>query len=297
MLLSANLKNFSQIKAYTNTYQIVKNSYFFFTHSLVVIQTTSGFFFQGKQSFFEIFEARLDLEQKVQAFTLEPNLEKIVEAGIECTLALYQGKHKISNNLTPEEKLDLLRFTIFMTKNAKRINKLKKQLANPNLVKKPKNPKKNKTKIGDLPLLPPTVDALEQHLKRVYYQIREWIGSLNNHVNPLNPEDWGWKKVGDILQPVKMTQPMAPNSVFDVIICACQTGCEKNCSCRKSELECSPACVNCYGSSCKNTAAAHEEDEEETEMHILDVPAPVSECEDESDCDEISHQDEETADH
>ena len=265
-----------------------------FCHEFTGCDTTSGFFFQGKQSFFEIFEARPELQEKVQAFTLEPNLEKIIEAGIEGTLALYKGKQIISDGLTPAEKLHELRYTMFMTKNAKRIKKMKKELANPHLIKKQKNPKKNKPKVGDLPLLPPTVDVLEQHLKRVYYQIREWIGYFNNQVNPLNPEDWGWKKVGEILQPVKMTQPLAPNSVFDVIICACQTGCEKNCSCRKSGLECSPACVNCYGSSCKNTAEVHEEDNVEPEMHILDVPA--QESEDDSDVEENSNQVEETPD-
>ena len=62
----------------------------------------------GKKNFFEIFECRPDLQEQAKVFNCEPNWEKILEAGIQCTLALYKDKSKTSNNFTSIQKLYLL---------------------------------------------------------------------------------------------------------------------------------------------------------------------------------------------
>ena len=92
--------------------------------------------------------------------------------------------------------------------------------------------------------MPPTADTLGEHLKRVYFQVREWIGCILGQPNPLNPEEWGWKKIGNTLQPVKMTQLFAPEKVLNIVFCRCQTGCGVLCGCRKSVIGCSSTCVN-----------------------------------------------------
>jgi len=43
----------------------------------------------------------------------------------------------------------------------------------------------SKNKSGKLNLLPPTADAAEMHLLRVYYQVQKWLS------NDLNPTDCG----------------------------------------------------------------------------------------------------------
>lgn len=47
----------------------------------------------------------------------------------------------------------------------------------------------SKTKSVQIASLPPTEDAAQQHMKRVYLQIQYW---KNNSQIP--PENWGWKK-------------------------------------------------------------------------------------------------------
>jgi len=42
-----------------------------------------------------------------------------------------------------------------------------------------------KGKLAKLNLLPPTFEAAQQHLIRVYYQVQKWL------CNELNPLDWG----------------------------------------------------------------------------------------------------------
>ena len=67
-------------------------------------------------------------------------MEKIIEPGVECTVAVYQGKRILPNNLTPAQKIHELRFEIFMERNSSRIKIIKKAVEKP--VKSPTDLKK-----------------------------------------------------------------------------------------------------------------------------------------------------------
>lgn len=94
--------------------------------------------------------------------------------------------------------------------------------------------------------LPPTFAALQQHSLRAYHQIQAWRG------NVLQPEEWGWKKSGDILIPVLTTEAPAPSSILKLISCACKMGCGKRRGCFKVGLKCSVMCMNCHGQGCSD---------------------------------------------
>ncbi len=67
--------------------------------------------------------------------------------------------------------------------------------------------------------LPPTNDAAALHSKRTYHQVQVWRG------NNMAPEDWGWKACSVGLQPIRMTQPAAPEGLLKIIRCNCSGKC------------------------------------------------------------------------
>lgn len=226
--------------------------------------------------FFKIFNDREDLRQLVEDFYLEDDLSKIFEAGIQCTLALYKDNtFQIDGPLTSAEKFNQLRFIQFTSKTAKRVKEVNKLISNAHARKS----KKGKSQTIDIAMLPPTADALEQHLKRVYFQIRDWL-RVDERLPKLNPENWRWKKIGNLYVPVRMTKPFAPDEVLKVIFCACKKGCQLNCSCRKSGLQCTSACINCYGIRCTNILQEEIEENEDDNEHFHNSGSEnESECE------------------
>ena len=70
------------------------------------------------------------------------------------------------------------------------------------------------------------------------------------------PEDWGWKLTVGKLLPVRTDLPLAHASLLEMVRCNCRKDCSTHrCTCRKHGLECSPACGECKGHSCANSAA------------------------------------------
>ncbi|CAG4961221.1 unnamed protein product [Colias eurytheme] len=106
-----------------------------------------------------------------------------------------------------------------------------------------------------LSCLPPTSVAAHQHFFRVYYQVQVWLG-----YDQLDPTDWGWKLVNNILEPVQTLLPPAPEKLLNTIFCNCKKGCSANCGCKKVRLSCSLACTNCQGRSCSNIESQTMED-------------------------------------
>ena len=102
--------------------------------------------------------------------------------------------------------------------------------------------------------LPPTSDAAAFHSLRVFYQTQLWMGNTS-----LNPLDYGWQIVNEVLLPVKMTLPPAPEKLLQIVRCGCKTGCDsKKCSCRRHGLDCSSACKDCRGISCSNSQTLYD---------------------------------------
>lgn len=117
----------------------------------------------------------------------------------------------------------------------------------------------------------PTVDAIDEHTKRCYFQIQQWLGNEN-----IRATDWGWYVKGDSLLPVCMKKPPAPDELLKMIFCQCKKGCGALCGCRKVGLYCNSTCSGCSGEDCNNSPPVIEEDEDdidhdEDEIDDIDI--------------------------
>ncbi|WAR03769.1 hypothetical protein MAR_010327 [Mya arenaria] len=112
--------------------------------------------------------------------------------------------------------------------------------------------------------LPPTSAAAKYHSLRVYYQVQQWKGTVNN----LLPQDWGWKESDGLLFPVQTELPPAPQEHLQVIRCSCKTDCSNlRCTCKKHNIECSVVCSKCKGSGCANSFQETECENSEFDDH------------------------------
>ena len=94
--------------------------------------------------------------------------------------------------------------------------------------------------------LPPTLAALERHIKRVCYQSNCWNQALIPDPDLPSPADWEWKKDQIGWQPVWTTLPEASQSCSELIRCGCKKRCTSRCRCFKAALKCT-ALSSCSG--------------------------------------------------
>lgn len=137
----------------------------------------------------------------------------------------------------PEETMCAIeRFTILLydrTSTSTDINKTRKKLF---------------TRTSSVQRIPPTLDALKQHVKRAIYQ-GCYIWGQTLIPSPVLPPvtSWGWCKVNDGLYvPEWITIPEAAKACDELIRCGCKMGCKKGCKCKKSNLPCTDLCI-CEG--------------------------------------------------
>ncbi|XP_076677413.1 uncharacterized protein LOC143373765 [Andrena cerasifolii] len=193
-----------------------------FLHAISGCDTTSAFYRRGKKSILKMFEKQdlVDCAEVVKNSDSTP--QEVITNGIRFLLSIYGAPKKMTC-------LDKFRYVCFVknTRNKKRV-----QLA----------------------CLPPTSASAQQHLFRVYYQVQVWLG------NQLDPKDWGWKLIGNTLEPIQTLLPPAPEKLLNTIFCNCKKGCNAKCGCKKVGLFCSLACTNCQGQSCSNVESLSEGD-------------------------------------
>jgi hypothetical protein len=67
-----------------------------------------------------------------------------------------------------------------------------------------------------------------------------------------------------------MVKSPAPDTLLNVISCACTKTCEQNCSCRKAGLLCSVICKHCQGGSCLNQQPIIDVEEEDNLEDYID---------------------------
>jgi len=93
--------------------------------------------------------------------------------------------------------------------------------------------------------IPPTQDALVQHIKRAVYQAGYvWSQALVTLPVLPNPADWGWFLSDNLWQPLWMTLPDAAKCCPELKRCGCATGCStKRCKCFKDNLPCTALCA------------------------------------------------------
>lgn len=116
--------------------------------------------------------------------------------------------------------------------------------------------------------LVPTIDALHQHIKRVFLQIQIWLGNKN-----IRPTEWGWISKENSLNPIKMVNQPAPQELLKMIFCNCKSGCGAACGCRRVGLLCNATCGTCSGDNCQNSPPIIDEEEEEADSgDELNIP-------------------------
>ncbi len=102
----------------------------------------------------------------------------------------------------------------------------------------------NKSKDNDLRSLPPSKNALHQHVLRACYQAGYlWRQSVEEIEIP-DPTEWGWEKdyVGSLFHPVWTTaKPLLTVTEF-IKTCSCKTGKCKTCNCATAKLQCLSMC-------------------------------------------------------
>ena len=73
--------------------------------------------------------------------------------------------------------------------------------------------------------LPPTQNALLQHIRRAVYQAGVWTTSIHTLQVVPSPQDYGWTKAADSWAPIWMTIPEASRSCRELIRCSCKGNC------------------------------------------------------------------------
>ncbi|XP_061894509.1 uncharacterized protein LOC133644183 [Entelurus aequoreus] len=94
--------------------------------------------------------------------------------------------------------------------------------------------------------LPPTQDALLQHVKRAVFQAGIWATSTDTQQVIPSPKDFGWTKdeTGSWV-PVWITIPEVSIACRELIKCSCKGDCS-SCKCSNANIDCSPLCkCNC----------------------------------------------------
>ena len=96
--------------------------------------------------------------------------------------------------------------------------------------------------------IPPTKNALVQHVRRAVYQAGHvWSQALTAECALPNPADWGWSSDKDGWTPVWTTIPDADKCCLELLRCGCKTGCiTRRCKCVCANLKCTALC-SCVG--------------------------------------------------
>ena len=92
--------------------------------------------------------------------------------------------------------------------------------------------------------LPPTQDALTQHVKMANYRSGIWRRCFESLPVLPSPIGNGWTvESSGSLQYVWMTKPPAPDDILQSSFCNCdKTACGKRCSCKAKKLSCTGRC-------------------------------------------------------
>ena len=94
--------------------------------------------------------------------------------------------------------------------------------------------------------IPPTHDALLQHIRRVIYQAGIWMTCGKSEQNLPSPEGSGWTFNRD--SQTWITRPIASKACNELIKCRCKSksGCGTRCACKKARWKCTDLCIcNC----------------------------------------------------
>ena len=139
---------------------------------------------------------------------------------------------------------------------------------------KVKTSKANIVSAPKLMSLPPTNESFQPNVLRAHLQCCIW-----KHANKANPPDidptmHGWKRddINRTLQPTQLpaNTPAAPDSIFQLIKCGCETCKSARCSCSRTLLPCTIFCGCEGGLDCSNehTKTAVEDTPDDEDEHL-----------------------------
>ena len=95
--------------------------------------------------------------------------------------------------------------------------------------------------------IPPTEDALFQHTLRAVLQAGYcWAQALVPQQDIPDPSKWGWNNVNGKWQPLWITKEEASKTCYELLHCGCRKGCQKQCKCKRANLQCTALC-RCSG--------------------------------------------------
>jgi len=101
----------------------------------------------------------------------------------------------------------------------------------------------------NIELIPPTEDALYQHIKRAVLQARFiWNTSLQKQQIVPDVSNWGWCRdnAKKVIIPKWITGNEASRACQELIKCGCKQKCGGRCKCKSYNLECTDLC-KCSG--------------------------------------------------
>ena len=179
-------------------------------HALTGSDSTSAFKFKGKRSCWNIL-TNCTLFPFIQEFAKIIDAPYCVSSSLREAVAnyvcqLYRGE-------VNQHNVDHLRMDIFSHKTR------------------------------DVDRLPPTSDALHQHLKRSVYQASIWVTASEALMPHHNSTDYGWKEDNGRLIPVWTRLSEAKEVFYLDILCSCKQSCSSlRCKCTKANLKCSLLC-------------------------------------------------------
>ncbi|XP_065182225.1 uncharacterized protein LOC135812936 [Sycon ciliatum] len=104
--------------------------------------------------------------------------------------------------------------------------------------------------------LPPSRDALHQHVARANYQAHIWRSATTAMPEVPSPVGHGWQSETDGTLSISwMLQRVAPADILKLVSCGCKTRhcVSQHCSCKKASLACTDICSCC---SCANPFGA-----------------------------------------
>ncbi|XP_015125311.1 uncharacterized protein LOC107047093 [Diachasma alloeum] len=209
-----------------------------FAHALVGCDSTSALFGKGKKTVMTLLQKNESICQSISVFyNQDRTLDELYPVAENIVKRLYV---KDEDALLP---INELRYKMFISS----IAGAKKDV---------------------LTTLPPTQAALMEHVKRVYFQVQQWL------LHKLDPLQWGWerpKMLNNVLVPKKTTQNAAPDDLLAMVSCKCaRSKCNTAvCVCKKAGLNFSQLCKYCDDDdNCLNQPVANSDEpaEEETDV-------------------------------
>lgn len=181
-------------------------------HALTGCDTTSSFYGKGKKSAFNSVKERPELIDALNSIGNDFSIDELAPGIEELVCAIYNCKNISTVNQA--------RFVIFKSGSSEKA-------------------------------LPPTENALEQHVKRANYQAKIWKSALKPMMSCPSPDGNGWIVDDDSNITVTwLTGEYAPKSILKTTSCKCSTTACKTarCKCSKEGLKCTALC------GCKNCA-------------------------------------------